>query len=228
MQPAAAGGQQAQPWVRAVAVRSSWRWRCGRGCPVGSTERWLRRLINPWSTRATAWCCESALRRRLLRQRAQRVQGRQQQRPLVGPPMVGNALRRRLAGSLGTRAGSRTARHAPWYGRRVPSEAGWVFSPGGWTPPPGVLPAWSWVPPAGAKPRPDVMPWWVRAWYELPLLDRYAHAWMWAYGGWEVRPPPSSVPPGEHAGVREPRDPALPGRRSGAALAIPQAEQEPH
>jgi uncharacterized protein YjbJ (UPF0337 family) len=32
------------------------------------------------------------------------------------------------------------------------------------------------------------MPWWVRVWYELPLLDRYAHAWMWARGGWEVRP----------------------------------------
>jgi hypothetical protein len=188
---------------------------------VGSAERWLRRLINPWSTRATAWWCDSALRRRLLRQRARRVDRRQ----LAGAAM--HHLRRRLAGSLGSRAGSRTARRAPWYGQRVTSEPGWVFSPGGWTPPPGVLPAWSWVPPDGAKPRPDVMPWWVRVWYELPLLDRYAHAWMWAHGGWEVCPP-SGTPPGDHAGVREPCDPALPGLQSGAAPAIPQTEQQPH
>jgi hypothetical protein len=121
------------------------------------------------------------------------------------------------------RAESRTARRAPWYGQRVTSEPGWVFSPGGWTPPSGVLPAWSWVPPDGARPRPDVMPWWVGVWYELPLLDRYAHAWMWAHGGWEVRPPPGA-PPGDHTGVREPRDPALPGRHASAARAIPQAE----
>lgn len=204
----------------------------GRGCPVGRTERWLRRLINPWSTRATAWWCDSALRRRLQRQQARRVHRRQRRRPLVDPRMVDDAaaskamdgvtnestggrgprrdihhgaatstdraallvgagmhrLRRHLEGSLGARAGSPASR-APWYGQRVPSEPGWAFSPGGWTPPPGVLPAWGWVPPKGARPRPDVMPWWVRVWYELPLLDRYAHAWMWAHGGWEVRPP---------------------------------------
>jgi hypothetical protein len=33
------------------------------------------------------------------------------------------------------------------------------------------------------------MAWWVQVWYELPLIDRYAHAWMWSHGGWEVRPP---------------------------------------
>jgi hypothetical protein len=54
---------------------------------------------------------------------------------------------------------------------------------------PGVLPAWNWVPIEGAKPRLDVVPWWVRVWYELPLIDRYAHAWMWSHGGSEVRPP---------------------------------------
>jgi len=238
---------------------------------VGSAERWLRRLINPWSTRAAAWWCESGLRRRLLRQRARRVHGRQQRRPLVGPPMVDNTaaskvsdgvteesaggrgpwgdihhgaatstdraallagagrhlLRRRPAGSHGARAGSRTAGRAPWYGQRVTSEPGWAFSPGGWTPPPGVLPAWSWLPPDGARPRLDVMPWWVRVWYALPLLDRSAHAWMWANGGWEVCPPPGGSPV-EHTGGREPRDPLLPGRQSGAALAIPQTDQQPH
>jgi len=110
---------------------------------------------------------------------------------------------------------------------RVTAEPGWVFSPGGWTPPPGVLPAWSWVPPEGARPRPDVMPWWVRVWYALPLLDRYAHAWMWARGGWEVCPPPGA-PPGGQGGVREPRDPVVPGLQSGAARAIPEAGRQPH
>jgi hypothetical protein len=28
-----------------------------------------------------------------------------------------------------------------------------------------------------------------RAWYQLPFIDRYAHAWMWRHGAWEVRPP---------------------------------------
>ena len=212
------------------------RWQCGRGCPVGGAERWLRRLINPWSTRATAWWCDSALRWRLLRQRARRIHGRRQ-RYMIGSWMGDDAAPLEVTGGvmdgpagggeLGRqRAVSRTARRALWYGRRVTSEPGWVFSPGGWTPPPGVLPAWSWVPPEGARPRPDVMPWWVRVWYALPLLDRYAHAWMWARGGWEVRPPPS-VPPEEQAGVREPHGPVLPDPQSGEARGVPQAEQRP-
>jgi hypothetical protein len=106
------------PSVRAAAVRS-WRGRCGRGCPVGSAERWLRRLLNPWSTRATTWWGESALRRRLLRQQTRYLHGGRQQ-PSVDPPIVANARWRRLAGSFDTRTGSRMARRAPWYGRRVP------------------------------------------------------------------------------------------------------------
>ena len=35
----------------------------------------------------------------------------------------------------------------PWWGRRIPSEPGFVLSPGGWTPPPGVPPAWNWLHP---------------------------------------------------------------------------------
>src|SRR6266508_4409287 len=85
----------------------------------------------------------------------------------------------------------------------------------------------SGLPPSRARPRLDVMPWWVWVWYALPLLDRYAHAWMWANGGWEVCPPPGGSPV-EHTGGREPRDPLLPGRQSGAALAIPQTDQQPH
>jgi hypothetical protein len=124
-------------------------------------------------------------------------------------------LRRRLLVSLARRRRNRMAERPPWYGQRVASEPGYVFSPGGWTPPPGVLPAWNWVPADGAKPRPDVVPWWVRVWYELPLIDRYAHAWMWAHGGWEVRPP-STAPPENQAGVLEPRGPVLESLPEGA------------
>jgi len=63
-------------------------------------------------------------------------------------------------------------------------------------------------------PRLDVVPWWVRVGYAIPLIDRYAHVWMWAHGGWEVRPP-SPLPPGDQAGVREPRQPLLPEMQPG-------------
>jgi len=72
-------------------------------------------------------------------------------------------------------------------------------------------------------PRLDVVPWWVRVWYEIPLIDRYAHVWMWAHGGWEVRPP-SPLPPGDQAGVGEPRQPLLPEMQPGAARPMPQEE----
>jgi hypothetical protein len=64
-----------------------------------------------------------------------------------------------------------------------------VPSPGGWRPPDDVLPAWSWVPPHGITSRLDRVPAWVRLWYATPLLDRYAHAWMWEHGGYDVLPP---------------------------------------
>jgi hypothetical protein len=70
---------------------------------------------------------------------------------------------------------------------------GFVLSPGGWTPPPGVLPAWNWLPSEGAAPRLDLAPWWARAWYHLPFIDRYAHAWMWRHGACEVRPPDTEL-----------------------------------
>ena len=69
---------------------------------------------------------------------------------------------------------------------------GSVPSPGGWEVPSGVLPMWDWTPPGGGQPRLDRVPTVVRAWYELPFLDRYAHAWMWRHGGWDVSPFPSS------------------------------------
>ena len=70
-----------------------------------------------------------------------------------------------------------------------------VPSPGGWTAPPGVLPAWNWVPEPGIVPRPDRMPLRVRLWYGTPLADRYAHAWAWRHGGYDVVPPDACSPP---------------------------------
>ncbi len=69
-----------------------------------------------------------------------------------------------------------------------------VPSPGGWTAPPGVLPSWNWMPEPGAVPRLDRVPRWVRAWYHTPLVDRFAHSWMWHHGGWDVVPPDSWSP----------------------------------
>ena len=87
-------------------------------------------------------------------------------------------------------------------------------SPGACVPPPGVLPGWNWLPPQhGAAPRLDRVPWWVRAWYRTPLLDRYAHVWMWHHGGWELRPSQWQPPPPDLAGDREPRRPVPPTDR---------------
>jgi hypothetical protein len=63
-----------------------------------------------------------------------------------------------------------------------------IPSPGGWRPPDNVLPAWSWAPPEGIRARLDRVPAWVRLWHAIPLLDRYAQAWMWEHGGYDVLP----------------------------------------
>lgn len=62
-------------------------------------------------------------------------------------------------------------------------------SPAGWESPRGVIPMWNWAPPGGGHPRLDRVPRWVRTWYHTPFVDRYAHAWMWRHGGWDVLPP---------------------------------------
>ncbi|MGY1855886.1 hypothetical protein [Modestobacter sp. SYSU DS0290] len=78
-------------------------------------------------------------------------------------------------------------------------------SPGPWSAPPGVLPGWDWLPPDhGVRRRLDRVPAWVRLWYRTPFVDRYAHAWMWHHGGWDVLP---TAGPGDPAGDREPRRP---------------------
>jgi hypothetical protein len=70
-----------------------------------------------------------------------------------------------------------------------------VASPGGWSAPAGVLPAWNWTPPCGITKRLDRVPLWARLWYSTPLVDRYAHAWLWQHGGWDVIPPEAWSPP---------------------------------
>jgi hypothetical protein len=74
--------------------------------------------------------------------------------------------------------------------RRWETEA--VPSPAGWQPPDGARPGWSWLPPDGLRDRLDRVPRWVRLWFKTPLVDRYAHAWMWEHGGWDVLPPSAS------------------------------------
>ncbi|GAA5000755.1 hypothetical protein GCM10023317_32750 [Actinopolymorpha pittospori] len=64
-----------------------------------------------------------------------------------------------------------------------------VASPGGWTAPEGTIPPWDWTPPTGARLHLHRMPLWVRIWFYVPFLDRYANRWMWYRGGWDVLPP---------------------------------------
>jgi hypothetical protein len=73
--------------------------------------------------------------------------------------------------------------------RQLRWDAEAVPSPGGWQPSARTLPAWNWTPPEGIRPRWDRVPAWVRFWYRTPFADRYAHAWMWRHGGWDVLPP---------------------------------------
>ena len=61
-----------------------------------------------------------------------------------------------------------------------------VASPGNWIAPPGLRPGWQWLPENGAVPNLRAMPWWVRAWYRTPCIDRFAYEWMWWHGGWSV------------------------------------------
>jgi hypothetical protein len=79
--------------------------------------------------------------------------------------------------------------------RDAPTHLGKVFSPGGWSAPPGRIAAWNWTPPGGAAPRPDRAPRWVRVWFHVPLADRWAYAWMWRHGAWEVEPAPAANDP---------------------------------
>jgi hypothetical protein len=116
--------------------------------------------------------------------------------------------------------GRRQVPPQPMPGSAVPHDGPRMFksvpSPGGWVVPAGQRPGWQWLPEYGALPNLRAMPWWVRAWYRTPFIDRYAYEWMWWHGGWHVlvagAPPPA--PP--DSGVREPRRPR-PLDRSGAA-----------
>jgi hypothetical protein len=91
---------------------------------------------------------------------------------------------------LGPRGGNKPVAGGP-VGRSAPI----VASPDGWVAPAGTLPVWDWLPPGGGRPRLDRVPLAVRVWYELPFIDRYAHAWMWRHGGWDVAPSTPTLSP---------------------------------
>lgn len=86
------------------------------------------------------------------------------------------------------------AERPEWTGRAVPSCPDRVLSPGGWTPPAGVRPGWDWLPPSGGSARVDLLPRWAALWQATPFLDRWAYAWMWRHGAWEVHPWPEPAP----------------------------------
>lgn len=93
-----------------------------------------------------------------------------------------------------------TARAHPAHG---PLAMRGVPSPGNWTVPAGERPGWSWLPEHGALPNLRAVPGWVRLWYRLPFIDRYAYEWMWWRGGWAVLT--ADTPPNPpDSGVREP------------------------
>jgi hypothetical protein len=110
---------------------------------------------------------------------------------------------------------------SPWPAREEGSA-----SPAGWIAPPGMKPAWNWIPPHGIRSRPDLMPRWVRIWFHTPFIDRYAYVWMWYHGGWTVLPPGNSEP-GDAAGVREPCGPEPPQPSLAANRELPRADNSP-
>lgn len=90
-----------------------------------------------------------------------------------------------------------------------------TLSPGGRVPPPGVRPGWDWTPDGGLSPRLDLLPRWVRWWYLVPLVDRYACTWMWHHGGWQVHglaTPPAAGGEDQPAPGPAPPSPALPAQ----------------
>jgi hypothetical protein len=73
-------------------------------------ERWLRRLVNPATTAATAWWCDSALRMRLLRQRARHAQAWRSPSLPSGPSgadLAGSGVRDAVPGVPASGTGSR-------------------------------------------------------------------------------------------------------------------------
>jgi hypothetical protein len=108
----------------------------------------------------------------------------------VGSVLVEGSHRSRPLWGLGPRGRAR-----PSATSHIERSTDVVASPGGWVVPTGSLPMWDWLPPGGGRPRLDRVPLPVRLWYELPYLDRYAHAWMWRHGGWDVAPSTSGRSP---------------------------------
>ena len=75
----------------------------------------------------------------------------------------------------------------------VEVEPVYVRSPGGWVAPQGQRAGWDWVPPGGAEPRLHEAPGWARWMFHRPVIQRFAHTWMWKQGLWSVEPAPGYV-----------------------------------
>jgi hypothetical protein len=102
--------------------------------------------------------------------------------------------------------------------RGVPADDAEVPTPGGWVPPARSLPGWSWLPPSGVTYDPRTAPLPLRVWLRVPVLDRFAHVWMWSRGHMRTLPP---VEPGDGSAVREPRRPSPPDRHERASRRLP-------
>jgi len=105
-----------------------------------------------------------------------------------------------------------------------------VRSPGGWRVlddlnPGGRDPSVGWIPSnAHALALTWELPLWRRIWARLPFwsCERSLRVWMWYHGYYSVEPaevlPESGPPPGDDAGVREPRRPIAPASAGAVAL----------
>jgi hypothetical protein len=108
----------------------------------------------------------------------------------------------------GSTVGARGAARPSWYRTREPSTSGRVFSPGPWTLPKRKIPGLTWTPPGGLVPRLDLVPGRVLRGFYAPVIDRWAHMWMWRHGGFEV------LVAERRRGERDPGDPDGPASRS--------------
>ena len=113
-------------------------------------------------------------------------------RRLVNPLSTGLTMRWHGAGvrsvPVGVSPPPSTEPEGAWDGWPKTRAGVCEASPGDWVVPDGERAGWSWLPPQGAIPNLRAVRPWVRVWYRLPFLDRYAYSYMWPRGGWAVLP----------------------------------------
>jgi hypothetical protein len=81
--------------------------------------------------------------------------------------------------------------------------------------------------PKRLEPCFDDVPHWVRTFYWVPVLGRFAKDWMQRHGAYRPAEPPSSADPGDDdAGVREPRRPRPSAGAGAVALEEPFEDEQ--